>query len=76
MENGSIIGINFNPVKFNKKLLKYLPLRSVGVFSVVLFQLPFSMKFLRDLCCRLAIFLKFAATDFFWLELTEISPGN
>lgn len=65
MENGSIIGLNFNPVKFNKQLLKYLPLRSVGVFSVVLFQLPFSMKFLRDLFCRLAIFFEVCGNRFF-----------
>ena len=76
MENGPILRLNFNTVKFNKQLLKYLPLRSVGVFSVVFFQLPFSMKFLRDLFCRLAIFFEVCGNRFFWLELTEIFSGN
>ena len=48
IENGIILGVNFNPVKFNKQLLKFLPLRSVRVLSVELFQLPCSMSFLQD----------------------------
>ena len=64
IENGIILGVNFNPVKFNKQLLKFLPLRSVRVLSVELFQLPCSMNFLQDVYFAVCDFLKFAGTNF------------